>query len=87
MRAPKFHSTLLAAGVTNITVEECEVLRDAWVAAFPEMEIFMKGEAYNDADAEDQERSFYYIGRIITGRMRGRCTYNAALNTSFQGLV
>lgn len=57
----------------NLTKEEAQKMKDAWFAAFPEMEKYMS------------EPVGYSVTE--TGRVRGDTTYCAEKNTPFQGLA
>jgi hypothetical protein len=62
------------------TYEEAYALREAWLAAFPEMHKHLQPEC-------DPESPGKFIGRTLTGRIRGKCSYTESCNSVFQGLA
>lgn len=72
-------------GVT-LPIEECRILKDKWLAAFPEMKQHLSPPVdYSSSDTDDDGDTLY-IGRTVTGRIRRACPYCSAANYSFQGL-
>jgi DNA polymerase-1 len=64
----------------DMDLETSTRLRDTWITTFPEMKEHLSPEQ----DASEQGK---YIGRTLTGRVRGKCRYTEACNTPFQGLA
>jgi hypothetical protein len=84
-------------------MEEAEFMRDAWISTFKEMKFHMKPEKLRNStgfgnqfgfrddeeeyiDPSEQDRQLYRA-KLINGMVRNRCSFNAACNMQFQGLV
>jgi DNA polymerase I len=63
----------------NISLDESQKLRNAWLKAFPEMEKHLQPDYDSENDA--------YVAKTQTGRIRGKCGYTESLNSVFQGLA
>jgi DNA polymerase I-like protein with 3'-5' exonuclease and polymerase domains len=64
----------------DMTEQESEDLRNAWLRAFPEMGEYLQPEPQPDDPGK-------YVASTNTGRVRGYCSYTEANNTPFQGLA
>lgn len=73
----------------SLSLDECRMLKQKWLDAFPEMRLHLAPpvdmSARRNKD-EDEEDGDLYIGRTTTGRIRSACPYCAAANYVFQGL-
>lgn len=95
--AAKFQ--MLARNSYNVefTREQCILLKDLWIDAFPEMDQHLKPEEDEQhtirkiiINEEGEEELFVdnrYIAQTVNGRIRRNATYCSACNYAFQGLV
>lgn len=90
-------------GGLNITREETDFMRDAWIATFSEMQRHMQPKPIppsdkirrkygfvpdDDDELEDPDQGRQlFIAHCIDGFTRNRASRNAALNVQFQALV
>lgn len=65
-----------------MSVGKARMLRNAWLASFPEMHDY-----FSRIKAHFKGRETATIRQYVTGRYRGDCFYTAACNTLFQGLA
>ena len=57
----------------DLTLEQCKLLRELWLEAFPEMALHLKPQ-------EDQDNPGMYVGSTVTGRTRRNATFCASAN-------
>lgn len=82
----KFSTLAKSAYGVTLSIDECRVLKDKWLAAFPEMRHHLSPPVDTQSNLARIADDTLYIGRTITGRVRRACPYCAAANYSFQGL-
>ena len=91
MSAKTFLKTQRGYGNIDITLEECEELRNNWFAAFPEMNEHMQptSDVVTDYDRKrfDNRNIRLYRAKNIMGVHRRKCTFNSACNYPFQSLA
>lgn len=79
--AARFVTYAKGYGVT-LTEKESAELRDLWLKTFPEMNKHFQAERMVEPGNEN-----WFKAITLTGRVRARCGFCAALNTAFQGLA
>jgi DNA polymerase I-like protein with 3'-5' exonuclease and polymerase domains len=91
MAAKKFLDTQRGYGNLEITLEECEALRESWFECFPEMAEHMKplSDVVTDYDRKrfENESIRLYQASNIMGVHRRKCTFCSACNYPFQSLA
>jgi len=73
MGVTAFKRNMLLEYDVNLTIERCKELKDLWLKAFPEMQIFF---------SDDKK---YAV--TLSGRLRANAGYCDSKNTQFQGLA
>ena len=102
MSAKSFYKHCREGGV-QLTFDEAESMRSAWINTFKEMRDHSKPkELYSrssvawhyglDLDDEEEEEQDErprqeYVATCINGMVRNHCSYNAAMNVQFQAIV
>ena len=91
MSAKTFLNTQRGYGNIEITLEECEELRDAWFKVFPEMAEHMQPVAdvvtEYDRIRMNEDNLRLYQAENIMGVVRRKCSFNSACNYPFQSLA
>lgn len=70
-----------------ITEEEARVLKAKYFAQWPEMVTYFRMIANMMRGFDEKGNEVGDIEQFVSGRIRGRCRYTAACNTTFQGIV
>jgi hypothetical protein len=68
----------------KLTESQARALKEAWMAAFPEMQLYF--EHINRLCQEDALENLAVIQQLFTQRIRGNIRYTVACNSYFQGL-
>ena len=91
MSAETFLKTQRGYGNIEITLEECQPLRDAWFEVFPEMAEHMKpvADVVTEYDRErlKEDNLRLFKAKNIAGVLRRKCSFNSACNYPFQSLA